>query len=89
MALLLLAYRIAVLNLIEAARKGNRIKYDHIELSDRELKQRILSIDKNRAAYYRFYTGQVWGDKVNYDFCANTASCPVEQLVPAVLAMLP
>ena len=59
------------------------------KVSDRELKQHILSIDKNRAAYYRFYTGQVWGDKVNYDFCANTASCPVEKLASAVLAMLP
>ena len=59
------------------------------EISDKELKQRILSIDKNRAAYYRFYTGQVWGDKGNYDFCVNTGCCPMEKLVPAVLAMLP
>ncbi|MEI3003668.1 MAG: cytidylate kinase family protein [Victivallales bacterium] len=58
------------------------------QLSDKELKQRILSIDKNRAAYYHFYTGQVWGDKAHYDLCINTAFCPIDKLVPAIQEML-
>lgn len=58
------------------------------QLTDKELKQRILSIDKNRAAYYHFYTGQVWGDKAHYDLCINTASCPIDKLVSAIQEML-
>ena len=41
-------------------------------LSDKELTRRIEQINKGRAEYYEFYTGQVWGDKANYDLCINT-----------------
>ena len=43
------------------------------KMTDRELRQHILGIDKNRAKYYDFYTGQTWGDRANYDLCVNTA----------------
>ena len=41
-------------------------------LSDKELTRRLEQINKGRAEYYEFYTGQVWGDKANYDLCINT-----------------
>ncbi len=41
-------------------------------MTDQELRRHILDIDKNRAKYYDFYTGQTWGDRVNYDLCVNT-----------------
>ncbi len=58
------------------------------QLSDRDLKQRILDIDRNRAAYYRFYTGQVWGDKACYDLCINTGCRPMDKLVSAIEEIL-
>lgn len=32
----------------------------------------ILQMDKKRAAYYNYYTGQVWGKASNYDLCIDT-----------------
>ncbi len=38
-----------------------------------EMEQKVLSIDKSREKYYEFYTGQKWGDPLNYDICINTS----------------
>lgn len=54
---------------------------DTARMSDEELRQRILSIDKKRARYYQFYTDQVWGDKINYDLCINTSTVNIKKLV--------
>lgn len=32
----------------------------------------ILRMDKKRATYYNYYTGQIWGNASNYDMCINT-----------------
>ena len=43
-------------------------------MSENELAKRIEQINKSRADYYEFYTGQKWGDKANYDICINTGN---------------
>ena len=53
-------------------------------LTDKEMKQKILSIDKGRAKYYEFYTGTKWGDKSNYDFCINTSNLNIKEAVPHI-----
>lgn len=76
-------FRIFVYADIESRMKRCREKAPEGEhLSDKELKQHILGIDKNRAKYYAFYTGQVWGDKLNYDICVNTTQCVIKDIVP-------
>lgn len=66
-----------------------RAKADAEEkLSDRELRQHIQSIDKNRARYYQFCTGQTWGDKLNYDLCVNTTNTPIKDVVKAIIGAL-
>lgn len=58
---------------IARCRKNESADYEAGEaLSDKELTKRIEQINKGRAEYYEFYTGQVWGDKANYDLCINT-----------------
>lgn len=52
----------------------------HEELSDRAMKQKILSIDRNRKKYYSFYTGNKWGDKINYDMMINTSGVSIPEL---------
>lgn len=59
---------------------------EHEHLSDRELKQQIQRIDKERAKYYEFYTGQSWGARVNYDWCINTSGRTIKQIASAVAA---
>ena len=59
---------------IARCRKNESADYQAGEaLSDKELTRRIDQINKSRAEYYEFYTGQVWGDKANYDLCINTS----------------
>lgn len=53
-------------------------------MSDKELRQHILDIDRKRSKYYEFYTGQVWGDKHNYDFCINTTQTVIREIVPVM-----
>ena len=53
-------------------------------LSDREYKQQIQSVDKSRARYYDFYTDMKWGDKLNYELCINTTG----QDIPALAGFL-
>lgn len=56
-------------------------------LSDKEMKQHILSIDRDRAKYYEYYTGQAWGDILNYDLCVNTTRTDIRQIVPVLAKM--
>ena len=49
-----------------------RAASDQEALTDKELKKKIRDVDKNRAGYYGFYTGQTWGAPANYDICLNT-----------------
>lgn len=56
--------------------------------SDKEIKRYIESIDKNRAKYYEFYTGQTWGDKLGYDICINTTDKAIQDIVPHIAKMI-
>ena len=53
-------------------------------MTDKELKRRINEVDKNRAKYYEFYTGQTWGDRLNYDLCLNTSSADLARSASAI-----
>ena len=44
----------------------------------------IRRINHNRAKYYRYYTGHVWGERTNYDMCINTSNVPLEELSEAL-----
>ena len=56
--------------------------------TDKQLKKHIKEVDKNRGRYYRFYTGQEWGDKLNYDICINTANVEIDEVIPMLVKML-
>ena len=57
-------------------------------LSDKELRKKILAIDKGRAKYYSHYTGKRWGDRSNYDLCVNTSALPVKECAEALAHIL-
>lgn len=61
---------------------------DAARMSDEELRQRILSIDKKRSRYYQFYTDQVWGDKINYDLCINTSAVNIKKLAGITASLI-
>ena len=51
---------------------------------EKELLRKIQKIDKYRADYYKYYTGNDWNDTRNYDFCLNTSSMSYEKLIDVV-----
>jgi cytidylate kinase len=53
-------------------------------MSDKEYKQQITSMDKSRARYYDFYTDTKWGDKLNYELCINTTGQDIPTLASFV-----
>lgn len=57
-------------------------------LEDKEIIKKIEKIDKNRADYYKRYTGQEWKDARNYDLCLNTTSMSYPQLISVVKAYI-
>lgn len=78
-------FRIFVYADMESKMKRCREKGPEEEhLTDKELRQKISSIDKMRARYYEFYTGHAWGDKLNFDLCLNTSHTVIKEIVPAV-----
>ena len=81
-------FRILVYADMESKIKRCRQKASEEEqMSDKELKQHILGIDKKRAKYYEFYTGHKWGDKLNFDLCINTSRAVIKAIVPAVAGL--
>ena len=57
-------------------------------LSDKELEKRIRSIDKARAQYYRFYTGESHDDRMTYDLGINTSTIEIKDAVAAIAALV-
>ncbi|MCQ4922247.1 cytidylate kinase-like family protein [Tissierella carlieri] len=50
-------------------------------LSDKELKKKILSVDKSRAKYHQFCSNEIWGEKSNYDLCINTSLIDIKDSI--------
>lgn len=53
-------------------------------LTEKQIKKRILKIDKERAKYYNYFTGYKWGDKSMYDLCINTTDTVIKSIVPVI-----
>ncbi len=58
------------------------------KLSDKGLRRKIEGIDKKRARYYEFYTGHMWGDKLNFDLCINTTQTSIKDITPLISRLL-
>ena len=67
-----------------------KAKGDDVEnLSDPELRKKVLSVDKKRSRYYQFYTNQVWGKKEHYDLCINTSRyAQIKEIIPGLTALV-
>ncbi len=65
-----------------------RERGDSEGLSDKELEKRIRSVDKARAQYYRFYTGESHDDRMTYDLGINTSTIAIPDAVTAIAALV-
>ena len=57
-------------------------------LTDKELEKRIRNVDKARASYYRFYTGESHDDRMTYDLGINTSTIAIPDAVAAIAALV-
>ena len=57
-------------------------------LTDAQLRRKIRSINRGRRKYYRYYTGQAWGDRSNYDICLNTSNTSIKSAAHALAMMI-
>lgn len=54
----------------------------------KELERYIEKTDLQKAAYYSYYTGQVWSDARNYDLCLNSGRLGFEKCVEEIKAYM-
>lgn len=64
--------------------KVNR-KMKYGDLTQKEATHLIHKTDKERAAYYSYYTDEDWGDKKGYDLCIDTSKIGVDKTVDLII----
>ena len=57
-------------------------------LTDSQMRRKMNAIDKGRARYYNYFSGQKWGDRKNYDLLINTSGREIKRVSEAVAAYL-
>lgn len=65
-----------------------RRSVEHYHMPADEAEERIKKIDKSRANYYKYYTGQAWGNMHNYDLIINTSFTGIQGAVDVILTAL-
>ncbi len=80
--------RIFVYADLDARVKRCREKGEEPTLDDKQLRKKILRVDKNRAKHYQYYTGQKWGAREHYDLCINTSISSIKTLAHSVSRLL-
>lgn len=81
-------YRIFVYADLDSRLKRCRSRSPEGEnLTDKQLKKQILRLDKDRARFYRYFTGKKWGSRENYDICINTSNIVIKDIVPVLAKM--
>ncbi len=54
----------------------------------KEAEKIIISTDKHRGDYYKYYTGREWDNAKNYDLCLNSADLGFEKCVDMIKGYL-
>lgn len=55
-----------------------------LSMSDKEIRKYIQKTDKQRAEYYKHYTGREWSDARNYDLCLDSSKLGFERCVEEI-----
>ena len=78
---------VALVNLFVHAPMDARIRREsaRTNTTPAEAEKRIRQVDKERAAYYNFFSSKRWGDAQAYDLCVNTDGLEISDVVQLVL----
>ena len=68
------------LNVFVSAHEDDRIirLQSALNIPEEEARHLIERTDKQRAAYYNFYTNKTWGEAASYDLCINSSVLGIE-----------
>lgn len=66
---------------MESKIKRCRMKREDEKMTDKELKKKIMQIDKNRRNYHRIISNLEWGDKNAYHLCVNTSGIEIKTMI--------
>ena len=80
----------ALVNLFVHAPMAARIRREsaRTNTTPAEAEKRIRQVDKERAAYYNFFSSKRWGDAQGYDLCVNTDGLEISDVAKLVLRYL-
>ena len=75
-----------LLNLFLYADRAIRLKraVDLYGIAEERAEKLLDAMDKNRAAYLKFYTGQVFGQAENYHLCIDSGKLGIENTVSLI-----
>ncbi len=81
---------VALVNLFVHAPLAARIRREsaRTNTTPAEAEKRIRQVDKERAAYYNFFSSKRWGDAQGYDLCVNTDGLEISDVAKLVLRYL-
>lgn len=57
---------------------------ERLNLDENQARRKIREIEKNRAAYYNFFTDRKWGATETYDLCLNTDGLSQDDVVRTI-----
>ncbi|MEE1228721.1 MAG: cytidylate kinase-like family protein [Lachnospiraceae bacterium] len=63
--------------------KKARIEHDY-KIAPEKVKEEAIRVDKQRAAYYNYYTSNKWGDLKSYDLCVDSSILGVDKTVELI-----
>ena len=63
-------------------------KMEQLSIDEKEATTLVRKKDKDRKAYYDYYTGRSWGRPHNYDLCINSASYGLSETETLILKLL-
>lgn len=61
---------------------------ENLKLSEKESLSYIQKSDKQRSAYYNFYTSKEWGKAESYDLCINSSLLGLEETVNYIYQLI-
>lgn len=76
-----------VVNIFIYANEADKIKYvmEHNNLSEKEAKDMIIKMDKQRQSYYNYYTSKKWGRADTYHLCINSSVLGIDGTVKLIM----
>lgn len=65
-----------------------KMKREDEKTTDKELKHKIMQVDKNRKKYHEIISNIKWGDKENYHLCINTTELEIKEIIPSLASYI-